>query len=305
VTSDPAPLPNTCATCAARLQGSYCHACGEKRLAPSDRTVAHFARDVLGSLFNLDGTLWRTLRALVLRPGRLTAEYAAGRRRPYLTPLRLFLLCNLVYFVVQPYTGFTGYNTDLRSQMGRQVYSADAGLADRVASRLGLERLPADELVAHPTFRAYERRFDQASSTLARSLVILLIPMLALTLKVLLPRRLLADHLAFATHFFAWQLLVVMSLWLLLYGWVFAGLVYGLLPMWLARDISESHTLVFVAIYLFLALRRAFGLSRWAAVWRAAVLAMPLTPLLPGVLLVLTFAYRFLLFWITFWTVAP
>jgi hypothetical protein len=32
---------------------------------------------------------------------------------------------------------------------------------------------------------------------------------------------------------------------------------------------------------------------------------MPLTPLLPGVLLVLTFAYRFLLFWITFWTVAP
>ncbi len=276
-------------------------------MAPGDRTVRHFVGDMLGSAFNLDGTFWRTFRLLVFRPGALTAEHIAGRRRPYLTPLRVFLLCNLVYFIAQPYTGFTGYNTDLRSQISRQGYSEAARLPDRVAARLNLDAQPYETLVQTESFRAYERRFNQQSSTYARSLVILLIPLLALFLKALLPRRPLADHLVFATHLMAWQLLVIMSAWLLLYGWVLAGGVYEVLPRGVASYISETHTLWFVGIYLFLALRRAYELGGRASAWRSVVLASP--PILginiAGLLIVATLFYRYLLFWLTFWTVTP
>lgn len=306
--STDAPAPNACATCGARLQGAYCHACGEKRLAQRDRTVGAFVRDAAGSALNLDGTFWRTIRALVLRPGRLTAEHLAGRRRPYLTPLRLFLLCNVVYFVAQPHTGFSGYNTDLRSQIARQGYSRPAALADHVAERLGVETESYRALVQTDAFRAYERRFNQQSSTYARSLVILLIPLTALLLKALLPRRLLADHLVFATHLYAWQLLVVMSLWLLFYSRVLAAAVY-LLPTSVASYLSETHTFWFVAAYLFLAFRTAYGLDARAAGWRAAVLALPPVVIgfvgLAGLLMFVLLFYRFLLFWLTFWAVAP
>ena len=244
----------------------------------------------------------------IFRPGALTAEHIAGRRRPYLTPLRLFLLCNLVYFVAQPYTGFSGYNTDLRSQIARQGYSEVAGLPGRVAERLGVEAESYRTLVQTDAFRAYEPLFNQQSSTYARSLVILLIPLLALLLKALLPRRPLADHLVFATHVYAWQLLVVMSLWLLLYRALF---IYGvmLLPDGIAGYVNETHTFWFVAVYLYFALRTAYGLTWRASGWRALAVSAP--PVLfsgfgfAGLLVFVLLFYRYLLFWLTFWTVAP
>ncbi len=298
-------LPNVCVTCGERLQGPYCHACGEKRLGEDDRTVRHFVGDVLGSAFSLDGTFWRTFRLLVFRPGALTAEHIAGRRRPYLTPLRLFLLCNLVYFVAQPYTGFSGYNTSLRSQMERQGYSRGAGITGHVAGRIGLdEATPTEVVVQTESFRRYEQRFNARSSALARTLVILLIPLAALLLKALLPRRLLADHLVFATHLMAWQLLVIMSAWLLFYTAVFGSLLYTSLPRGLASYISETHTFWFVMIYLYLALRRAYGLTRGASAWRSVALAISPLPFvgIAGLLIVVTLFYRYVLFWITFWT---
>ena len=46
----------------------------------------------------------RTLRALFV-PGKLSAEFIAGHRRPYLTPLKVYLLCGAIFFLATPYTG--------------------------------------------------------------------------------------------------------------------------------------------------------------------------------------------------------
>jgi hypothetical protein len=87
-----------CASCAALRSGPYCSQCGERTLAPEALTLRHFlVHTVAHELFNLDGALWRTLRLLFLRPGRLSLEYSAGRRRPYLNPFRLLLLAIIAY----------------------------------------------------------------------------------------------------------------------------------------------------------------------------------------------------------------
>jgi hypothetical protein len=47
-----------------------------------------------------DHRLWRTLHALLFKPGFLTHEFLAGRRARYLPPVRLYLVLSVVFFLV-------------------------------------------------------------------------------------------------------------------------------------------------------------------------------------------------------------
>ena len=86
-----------CANCGTLAPGAYCPSCGQdtrERLP----TFRQFMREVTGRYVALDGKLWKTLAALLFRPGFLTREYLAGRRRRYIGPARLFLVSSLVLF---------------------------------------------------------------------------------------------------------------------------------------------------------------------------------------------------------------
>jgi hypothetical protein len=97
-----------CVTCGAELRGAYCHACGEKVLGPEDLRVTTFLRRAMAAAFDADSRLWRTCRLLLARPGELTAEFVRGRREPYVHPLQLFLLANLVLFLALRWFGGFG-----------------------------------------------------------------------------------------------------------------------------------------------------------------------------------------------------
>ena len=85
-------------SCDAPLAGPYCSQCGERTLEPEALTLRHFVvHTVAHELLHVDGALWRTLRLLFVRPGRLSLEYAAGRRRPYVNPFRLLLIAIVAY----------------------------------------------------------------------------------------------------------------------------------------------------------------------------------------------------------------
>jgi hypothetical protein len=88
-----------CRNCGASAPGAFCAACGQgtrERLP----TFAQFMREATGRYVAFDGKLWKTLAALLFRPGFLTREYFAGRRRRYIGPARLFLVSSLVLFAV-------------------------------------------------------------------------------------------------------------------------------------------------------------------------------------------------------------
>ncbi len=97
----PTPGPQTpaCANCGSPAPGIYCPTCGqESRLALPD--AREFLREAAGRYVALDGRLWRTLFGLLCRPGFLTREYFAGRRRRYVRPGRLFLVLSLALFAL-------------------------------------------------------------------------------------------------------------------------------------------------------------------------------------------------------------
>src|SRR5262245_28708775 len=93
------PPLDSCRNCGAHATGHFCPNCGqETRLALP--TFAAFMREAAGRYVALDGRLWRTLFALVARPGFLTGEYLSGRRKRYIRPARLFLVLYLLLFAV-------------------------------------------------------------------------------------------------------------------------------------------------------------------------------------------------------------
>jgi hypothetical protein len=91
--------PKTCRNCGAQADGAYCPACGQET-ALRLPTLREFLREAAGRYVAFDGRFWRTFFALLARPGFLTREYYAGRRRRYIRPARLYLFTTLIFFAV-------------------------------------------------------------------------------------------------------------------------------------------------------------------------------------------------------------
>jgi hypothetical protein len=91
-------LATRCLNCQAELHGTFCAACGQ-RSVPANPTVRELAGDAWHELTGYDGRVATTFRDL-LHPGRLTIEYLQGRRARYLSPVRLYLIASVVYFLV-------------------------------------------------------------------------------------------------------------------------------------------------------------------------------------------------------------
>src|SRR5215218_1733625 len=87
-----------CLNCGADLAGPFCAHCGQRDIPPYP-SVRELAVDAFWELSGWDGRFASTVRTLVRRPGLLTREFLEGRRARYLSPLRLYLMCSLVYFV--------------------------------------------------------------------------------------------------------------------------------------------------------------------------------------------------------------
>jgi hypothetical protein len=99
------PDPSECADCHAPLSGPFCSQCGEHALDRHSLTLAHFLQhNLIHELSHVDGKIFSTFRYLLFRPGFLTVEYFAGRRRRYINPVRLLLTC-LVILALLPAPG--------------------------------------------------------------------------------------------------------------------------------------------------------------------------------------------------------
>jgi hypothetical protein len=92
---------SACLNCGETLRGPYCARCGQKKVV-TDLTLRDFVHETTHELTNWDGKIPTTLKALFFKPGLLTLDFLAGRRARWLSPLRLYLICSIAYFVSGP-----------------------------------------------------------------------------------------------------------------------------------------------------------------------------------------------------------
>lgn len=96
-----------CKNCDTPLEASFCSQCGQKNIE-LERPLPELLSEVLREIFDVDGRAIRTLWTLFRRPGVLTSEFLAGRRRLYSPPFRLYLVISVLFFVVTAWVAGQG-----------------------------------------------------------------------------------------------------------------------------------------------------------------------------------------------------
>jgi len=88
-----------CLNCGAKVQGRYCHVCGQENVEPKE-TFWHMFTHFLYDITHFDGSFFVTLKDLLFKPGFLSREYMLGRRKKYLHPVRMYVFTSAVFFLV-------------------------------------------------------------------------------------------------------------------------------------------------------------------------------------------------------------
>lgn len=256
-----------CRNCGTRVVGRYCPDCGqETTLHPL--SVVEFAREIASHYVAADGKVWRTFALLLFRPGRLTAEYLAGRRGRYIAPVRLFLTASFLFFsVAQINSQYMKAHLASDGAAAPAGKSPDTGFPVLVIARDDLEWIQKEQfadcvnpgarcawwkrwlapamikLQAEP--QAFVDRFAERFQHALSYAVFLLLPIFAwlLTMAYRNRRMFYGEHLIFALH--------VHSFWFVL----------ALIAIPLPNAIGNVLWWVCVG-YCLLALRRVYA-GRW------------------------------------------
>ena len=274
----------TCPDCGEVRRTQFCPQCGEEPLRPGDLTLRDLALKLGQSLSSMDGKAVKTFRSLLLDPGGLTVAHLRGQRRPYIGPLKVFLIANALFFAAQSAIRTNVLSSTLQSHLFQQDWKSLA--QSLVAAHLKANRLTLSE---------YAPAFDTAVVLYAKSLVILMVLALAPVLALIFwrSRRPFGAHIVFALHLYAFVLLLFcVSLGITELDLLSGGT--GLASPRLDTALSLFNLAACFA-YLHLAVGRAYDARGAGRVMAAAFLSVCVAAIVIG--------YRFLMFVVTLaWT---
>ncbi|MCX7555885.1 DUF3667 domain-containing protein [Xanthomonadaceae bacterium JHOS43] len=278
-----------CANCGTAMADRYCPECGQKRFVETDRRFGHLLASFFEAATDLDGRFWRSLRALLFQPGRIARDYIDGARQRWMSPIALFLLANLLYFLMPT---FTDLSLPLHDQIRGEVYREFApsfceaeetrwrcGTTGQLHSRLTeplvrhrlqTERERAAEAGREFSIERFAQRYDARSGEIGKLLVILHVPFMALALMLAAWRR----RRYFAEHFVvALTQLSFVLLFLPLVLHSVMALVSTLPWQWSpAMQLAlKLGVLALVLLYFALACRRCYDSRWWSAACQAVV----------------------------------
>lgn len=295
-----------CLNCGAPLAGPYCAQCGQK--AHVHRSLRAFLGDFVAGVLNFEGKFWRTLPMLAWHPGILTRRYIEGQRARFISPIALFLFSVFVLFAtIQLISGPSGmseltagtyHSTDEaiageKAKLARllakrakadpeDVSDIDQAIADERKSIATLENIRKEGVVnavlaekgdvqvhssvkvvndaiqrakANPQLAIY--RLQDAASKYAWALIPISAPMMWLLFPF--SRRFgLYDHTVFVTYSLAFMMLLVVAMSL----WGAAGLP------------GVAFAALLPPVHIYRDLKGAYGLGRFGALWRTALLLL-------------------------------
>jgi len=275
-----APESWLCPTCHKAVSSAFCPDCGERQLDFHALTMRGLAEQLFQSLTSVDSKLIRSVLALVARPGALTVAFLEGRRKPYLGPVPLFLMANVLFFAAESLFRSSVFATPLAMHLEKEPWSfiAPTWVANRLAA-------------LHTTLDAFTPAFDQAVALHARSwIIVMALSFAPLPLLVYRQRRMpIAAHAVFALHLYSFLMLLLCA------GAAVEALFGGPTAMPALVDPFVSITLLAAcAAYLYAAVGAVYATRGARRLLEVAALSVGVAALVLG--------YRFALFVLTLYT---
>ena len=272
-----------CKSCGAELSGKYCSVCGEKLLTKEDKLVKSWLRDVFSDLTNIDGKVLLTIKELFFFPARYALNFSQGIRVKYIKPLNLFLIANILYFLL---SGASTFKTSLQIQMSGLPYST--WIADLVEKKLDKEDKNIEE---------YAAQYNEKSNEISKLIIIMLVPVLGSVLFLCFKRNglLLSEGFNLAYQFWAF-----FTFFFLLFIPALAWFLYNYTNI-LIFGAGENDIAYSIIILILSGIYIGFMMPAWKPQkWFIYVLRI--------ILVIASFfpmivVYRLLLFGLTFWLV--
>jgi uncharacterized protein DUF3667 len=259
-TSPPAQAegPRNCPECLIPLTGTYCHQCGARPLGPHDLKLSGFLHEGLHELTHFDAKIFSTLRALIFKPGLLTTEYLAGRKKRYILPLRLFLVIFAISFFLdtRPVIG----HFDVRYTVSR-IKEPPVQSGTKRESIQGILQHQAEKrnLTKDALFDRINEHWQHDLSFFQLSYVFFFALWLALVFYT--KRRYFVEHLIFSLHTISFFFVLSVVVWPYR---LFSGPRFS----WMASPLL----FIILGLYLWKAIPRVYGASGWNALVKSLVL---------------------------------
>jgi Protein of unknown function (DUF3667) len=241
-----------CVSCEEPLSGNYCAQCGERRPDRSHLTISSFLHRTFEEITDFEHSKFiRTLRLLFFRPGYLTTEFLRGAVKPYLGPVKLyvmaFALSLFLYTIYRPAAIF-----DVRSFIARDP----KGSSHKKIATIAHQRKTTEEQMIFEVNARWQKYLYFSEIVYPLGLAT------GLAALYLRRRRYYVEHLIFSLHILAFTYLLGVLPWP-----IYA--IFGLEVSELYAIISAVSLIVSLA-YILVAVRRVYEQS-WTVTAMKAV----------------------------------
>lgn len=174
----------SCKSCDSRFDGNYCPQCGQKVIQRFNLT--YLWGMLHQDLFELDRGLWHTMKDLLVRPGYMVREYLDGKTKPYFSPLKYLLVAIALFYLLVSIASMVDAGDTLSALDWKEKYFYND-----------------HPLISLQTIRDMGGIFTDVVLVSSLSLYfLLLLPMLALALKMFFKSLNFTEHLITLT--FLW-----------------------------------------------------------------------------------------------------
>lgn len=264
-----------CKNCGNNFTGKFCNICGEKVYTARDKSIKYILGEGFHFLTHFEGTFFKTLKTVFIKPGKLSLDYCNGIRKKYFKPLSFFLMLVILYLL---FPVFEGLNMKLYYHTKHNLYGRYA--TDEILSILRNR---------HITEEALADSFHHTGEKVSKFLLFIVIPFMAFFSFIAgsTKRKKFYDHFVFSIEAFSFFIL-----WgFLLFPFILflSRKVLGF-PLFFDAQWQTGITILIVYIpYLSVACKRFFCF-KW---WYCILYSFLLTAFLLGFL---EYIYKFILF---------
>lgn len=88
-----------CLNCDTPLMGKYCSNCGQRDL-PARQDLGDLFINFISSFYSFESKFFKTFQYLLFKPGKIVADYNAGKRESFYHPARMYVFLSFIFFLL-------------------------------------------------------------------------------------------------------------------------------------------------------------------------------------------------------------